>query len=67
MQACAPPPPRLATLTGPYIRGLKLPGHPRPGLGFGVDTRADSEELRLLRPLVLVAAGELGDTQVGVL
>eukprot|EP00775_Hariotina_reticulata_P008601 gene8601-8782_t len=50
-------------LTGPFMAQLQVPGQPGKGLTFTV-LPGDPAELRLLRPLVLTAAGFLGHTGV---
>lgn len=58
-------------LTGPFLAGAKLPPPPgsagrtrRTGLSFQVSPALDTPEVRMLRPLVLTAAGQAGDAAV---
>jgi hypothetical protein len=55
---------RVLVLTGPIIQELDIPGHSQLGLLFSVNS-SESTQLRLLRPLLLLAAGASGaDTQL---
>ncbi|GAX86141.1 hypothetical protein CEUSTIGMA_g13554.t1 [Chlamydomonas eustigma] len=49
-------------VTGPIIQDLAIPGQSKPGLMFSVNPY-DNTQLRLLRPLLLTAAGAAGATQ----